>query len=419
MNKKTFVIAFLLLLLTWITMAQATAPAEGVIHIGLGYEARVELCETPQGRIIGQYYAGTHYTADEEKDGWVHVTIGGRTGWMMKSYLQEGIPVAENAPYGRIAFSDPDGCISLIDLEGMEHRIPENTLLYVLGTIDETYVHVEAHLQGNQILYGDCIMDRIAWTDNLGHAKIHSDRADLPVNVRTDTDIRSASVCELYPGTAVDLIFDYHHYANGWHRVRTASVCGYVRDDFLDFSTGGEPQLIPQWGMLKQPSVIVSDSSGPEEVNQADPLFILGTAGNERTPLYFCEGRTWADEQTYKTFHFYIQQSFVEESGKGSISTLARVSKEGGTQAYHFDSDGKIVPDNEFGLIPEGTVVQILTSLEQEGQRTGWGQYVTEGTVWVSCEIPAENTSYYGWLISLDDLSFDSRLMLPAMWTEG
>lgn len=136
-------------------------------------------------------------------------------------------------------------------------------------------------------------------------------------------------------------------------------------------------------------------------------------------PLYFCEGRTWVDEQSYETFPFYIQQSFVEESGKGSISTFARVVKNGGTQAYRFDDNGKIVPDNELGLIPEGTEVQILTSLDQDGQRTGWGQYLTEGTVWVSCEIPVGGQSYYGWLISVDDISFDPRLMLPSMWTEG
>ncbi len=79
----------------------------------------------------------------------------------------------------------------------------------------------------------------------------------------------------------------------------------------------------------------------------------------------------------------------------------------------------RMVPDNELGMIPEGTEVQILTSLDQEGQRTGRNQYLTEGTVWVSCEIPVGDKSYYGWLISVDDLSFDPRLKLPSTWTEG
>lgn len=136
-------------------------------------------------------------------------------------------------------------------------------------------------------------------------------------------------------------------------------------------------------------------------------------------PLYFCEGRTWADGQTYRTIHFYIRKDYVEESGKGSISTLAHVVRSGGTQVYRFDDNGKIVPDNELGLIPEGTEVQILTGLEQDGQRTGWGQYLTEDTVWVSCEIRVGDNSYYGWLISVDDLSFDPRLKLPSMWTGG
>ena len=418
MSKK-IMFCFVLLLLVGISLAHANSVTEGIVYItGQDIDARVKLRETPKGKIIGQYYTGTHYTADEEKDGWVHVTIGGRTGWMMKSYLQEGVFPVYYAQTGTIAYPDPDGYITLIDLEGKEHRIPENTFLYVLGTIGETYVHVEAHLQNKEILYGDCIMENISWTDNFRNARIRSDRADLPVNVRADTDIKSSSVCTLYPGTVVDLIFDYHNSADGWHRVRNGSVSGYVRDDYLDFSTGGEPLLIPQWGMLKQPSAIVSGSS-VGEVYQNDPLFILGITGNNKMPLYFCEGRTWIDEQTYATIHFYIQQSYVEESGKGSISTLAQVSKSGGTQAYHFDNNGKIVPDNELGMIPEGTEVQILTSLDREGQRTGWNQYLTEGTVWVSCEIPVGNQSYFGWLIPVDDLSFDPRLMLPSIWTEG
>ena len=376
-----------------IVTVQASSTTEGIVYVtGQDVDARVKLRETPRGKIIGQYYAGTHYTADEEKDGWMHVTIGGRTGWMMGSYLQEGIPIAVNAPYGSIVYPDSDGCIALTDLEGREHRIPWNTLLYVLGTIDETYVHVEAHLQDEEILYGYCIMEKISWTDNFANARVCSDRADLPVNVREETDVSSTSICRLYPGAVVDLIFDWHNSADGWHRVRTGSVCGYIRDDYLDFSTGGMPDMIPQWGRLKQPSAIVTGSS-VGEVNQEDPLFILGTAGNKKTPLYFCEGRIWLDEDTYETIHFYIRQSFVQESGNGSISTLARVTKSGGTQAYHFDNNGKVVPDNELGLIPEGTEVQILTGLDQDGQRTGWGQYLTEGTVWVSCEIPVGGQS--------------------------
>lgn len=417
--RKKMVFVFFLFLLAGISLAQAGFAAEGIVYItGQEIDARVKLRETPRGKIIGQYYSGAHYTADEEKDGWAHVTIGGRTGWMMKTYLHEGIPSTENAPYGHIAFPDPDGCIELIDLEGKEHRISENTSLYVLGTIDKTFVHVEAHLQNNEILYGDCLMEKISWTDSFARARVRSDRADLPVNVREDPDIKSTSVCKLYPGTAVYLIFDYHNSADGWHRVRTGSVSGYIRDDYLDFSTGGELLLLPRWGLLNRPSAIVTGSS-IGEVYRVDPLFILGTAGNKETPLYFCEGGAWVDEQTYKTIYFYIQQAYVEDNGTGSISTIAHIARSGGIQAYRFDNNGKIIPDNELGLIPEGTEVQILDGFDAEGQSTGWNQYMIESTVWVSCEIHLGDNSYDGWLIPLKDLSYDPRLMLPTMWTEG
>ena len=60
-----------------------------------------------------------------------------------------------------------------------------------------------------------------------------------------------------------------------------------------------------------------------------------------------------------------------------------------------------------------------LSIVLMASQRTGWGQYLTEGTAWVSCEIPAGDNSYYGWLFPVEDISFDPRLKLPAMWTEG
>lgn len=419
MIRKCAMFTLIFLLFAGIVSAQAVSFTEGIVYItGQDVDARVKLREKPGGEIIGQYYSGAHYTADEEKDGWMHVTIGGRTGWMMSSYLQKSIPVAVNAPVGSIVYPEADGCISLIDLNGNEQRIPENTGLHVLGTIGETFVHVEAHLQDNKILYGDCIMDKISWSENLGHARVRSDRADLAINVREEPDINSKALYKLYPGTEVHLIFDYHNSGDGWHRVRNGSVSGYIRDDCLDFSTDGESLLIPQWGMLKQASSIVSGSK-VGTVNQADPLFILGTAENTNTPLYYCEGGTWMDENTYKKINFYIQQAYVEESGKGSISTKARTNKAGGTQIYRFIKDRQIVPDEDLPLVPEGTEILILTSLDQDGNPTGWGQYLTENTVWVQCEVPVVDQNYYGWLISVNDLSFDPRLKLPSMWTEG
>ena len=226
------------------------------------------------------------------------------------------------------------------------------------------------------------IDDRSLHQHNLGHASVCSDRADLAINVREKPDINSKALWKLYPGTEVRLIFDYHNSGDGWHRIRNGSVSGYIRDDYLDFSTDGVPLLIPQWGMLKQPSAIVSGSV-VGTVNQADPLFILGTTGNKNTPLYYCEGGTWVDEHTYKKIIFYIQQAYVEASGKGSISTKAQTNKTDGTRIYRFNQDQQIIPDEDLPLVPEGTEIRILTSLDQDGNPTGWGQYLTEDTVWV------------------------------------
>lgn len=101
MAKKCVLFTLIFLLFAGSVSAQAGSVTEGIVYItGQNIDARVKLRETPRGKIIGQYYSGTYYTADEEKDGWTHVTIGGRTGWMMSSYLQKIIPNAVNAPVG-------------------------------------------------------------------------------------------------------------------------------------------------------------------------------------------------------------------------------------------------------------------------------------------------------------------------------
>ena len=128
--KRKILFCIVIMLLTGIVLAQASSIAEGIVSVAGNYDARVKLRETPRGKVIGQYYTGAHYTADEEKDSWVHVTIGGRSGWMMKSYLKEGDFPAYYAQTGRIAYPEPDGCIGLIDLEGKERRIPENTFFF-------------------------------------------------------------------------------------------------------------------------------------------------------------------------------------------------------------------------------------------------------------------------------------------------
>ena len=69
--KRKILFCIVIILLTGIVLAQASSIAEGIVSVAGNYDARVKLRETPRGKVIGQYYTGAHYTADEEKDGWV------------------------------------------------------------------------------------------------------------------------------------------------------------------------------------------------------------------------------------------------------------------------------------------------------------------------------------------------------------
>ena len=64
--KRKILFCLVIMLLTGIVMAQASSTTEGIVSVvGKDIDARVKLRETPRGKIIGQYYNGAHYTADE------------------------------------------------------------------------------------------------------------------------------------------------------------------------------------------------------------------------------------------------------------------------------------------------------------------------------------------------------------------
>ena len=68
-GQKLFLLTIIIFLLAGTVAAHANSVTEGIVYIsGQDIDARVKLRETPKGKIIGQYYTGTHYTADEEKD---------------------------------------------------------------------------------------------------------------------------------------------------------------------------------------------------------------------------------------------------------------------------------------------------------------------------------------------------------------
>ncbi len=43
-------------------------------------------------KVLGQYPTGTWITVLDQKDGWSHVTVNGKTGYMMSKYLSSGNP---------------------------------------------------------------------------------------------------------------------------------------------------------------------------------------------------------------------------------------------------------------------------------------------------------------------------------------
>ncbi len=411
--------ALLAALVLALGLAPALAETRGVIAPMETYDARVKLRERPGGTVIGQYYAGTGFTVLDRSGDWTKISLGDVDGWMMTRYLNLSPDGTETPPLGDIAFPEPDGCIRLqVRRTHKLLRIPADTPLWVLGTSGEAELHVRADLAEGPV-YGFCSSEQVAWGENLGWAAVKAS-PEQAIHVRNDTSTSAASLARLYPGTRVRLLFDHHNAGDGWRRIRNGSVGGYMKEEFLDFSSGPERAYVPRWGRLKEASVIVSGApEGIGEWSDADPFFILGTTGSSRMPLYYCEGSTWLADGTYGTVNFYIRQDMVTPAGAGSIPTRANPARSG-IRGYWQTPEGGLAPAEDVAPLERVNGLWILGGLEADGNDTGWGPYLTADTVWVVCQVElGPSSSLTGLVLPLADVAFDERLVLPQDWTGG
>lgn len=430
--KRFFTISILcVLFLSFLSFAHAEAA--GTYHIIplQTHDSRVKLRSRPSanGDILGQYYAGTEMTVHEIKNGWAKGAIGGREGYMMAEFLAPSLPGEYRATtMGYIFAPDEDGCLPLYDASGaLIARIPEGTV-QVLGTIDDKTLHITAALN-SQTLTGYASSQRICWMENLSTVTVRAPKADKTVNLREQPATDAPVLLRLYSGVTLHCLFDHHTANDGWTYVHVGvgssggSFAGYIMDDYLDFSSDGTEAYRPQPATLTQSSAIITGSRYGK-IYQNDPLYILGTAGSDRYPLYYCLASGWqGDGSTYATFTCYVSASLVRPSGSGSISTAGKLKHP--AAIYFPDEDGTMQPMEEAAgqplLYPAGTPVSIwygTADATQSPDNDLFFGYFTEDTVWVFVELKAPSGSIMGF-ISIDALEYDPRLLLPGSITNG
>lgn len=394
------------------------------------HDSRVKLRSRPStnGDILGQYYAGTDVQVQAINGDWATVSIGGQAGYMMAEFLAPTRPGESYAKTLGYVFAPGEEGLPLYDATGaLIAHIPEGTV-QVLGTINEKTLHIAANVNGKTV-WGYASSERICWTENLSTAAVRAPKADETVNLRESPSLDAPVLLQLYSGATVRCLFDHHTAGDGWTYVHVGvgssggSFCGYILDDYLDFSSDGTEAFRPQPATLTQPSAIVSGCPYGE-IYQNDPLFILGLAGSDRYPLYYCLTGSWQDGgDTYAVFTCYVAAAFVRPSGSGSISTAGKLKHP--AAVYEPDQDGVMQPmQQENGqplYYPAGTPLSIWYGTADATAAPAndlFFGYFTEDSLWVYAEVKTPSGSVMGY-IPIDAVEYDPRLLLPGNITNG
>ena len=430
MMKKFLSVCLVLgLLLSLLPAALAASTGPMYIRTLQSYNSRVKLRAAPttSAEIIGQYYAGTTvYVLDynaiyqgEFKDEWARVTIGGRTGYMMNEYL---VSYSDESTPGEVFPLHGEEAV-LMNEKGETIDTVSGGEIQVLGTTGYDTVHAAVVREDGLIEYGYLYADEVLWTGEHQKARVRAIQSRDSVPVYKEPNAAGGTICSLYPGTEVQILFSNDVATSGWTRVRIDNVTGYMPDPYLDHSSGDFPFYRPQPAELKIPVAPVYGGK-MKTVTREDILFVLGKRTVPAEEYLVLFGAWDEDGSLYKLYTGFVPMSFITLKKPGGVSARGMLRKS--SYIYQISSAGEMIPvtDRQGSpiLYPMGTEFQIAYGLdaalqEEGGLLTG---YLTQDTVWVFVElrVPEEYKGIQGYL-PLKVIRFDQRLMLPGNKTGG
>ena len=425
MKKILSVFLTLGLLAAMLTPALATSWSTMYIRSLQSYNSRVKLREYPMtdSRILGQYYAGTEvYVLDynaiyegEMLDDWARVTIGGRTGYMMNKYRTNR---SDETVMGEIF--PLQGTESVLwDSKGRQIDMVPAGNVKVLGTKEDDTVHVRVEKDG-YFEYGYIFANEVLWTEEHQKARVRALKSADSVTVYSGPNNAGQTVCSLYPGTEVQILFSNDVATSGWTRVRIDGTIGYLPDPYLDHSSGDFPFYRPQPAELKIPAAPVFGGMA-KTVSQNDLLFVLGKR-NGASPDYLVIFGSWDSDGVWRLHTGYVPQNFVSLKSPGGVSTRGMLKRS--SYLYHINQFGEMAEitgkDGLPVLYPMGSEFQIGWALTEDLRKIGGPLtgYLTEDTAWVYVElrVPEKYKGIQGYL-PIKIIKYDERLMLPGRIT--
>ena len=416
MMKKCVVFLMLLCLLA----SALPGHGEGIYYItGMQDDSsRLKLRKAPStnSEILGQFFGDVAVTVHSVSGEWAKVDIGGLEGYMMREFLA---PVSDGQWHfqgnpGSPFYVDENGRVPLYAAPNVSSAKiaeigPESGGVRVLGTINDDWLYVLIEQPDGSTLYGYGSSLDITQSDNYATATV--DGNGQTVNIREEPSLDAAILGEYFSGVVVRRLFDNHMAGDGWDKVRVGSVVGYMKEDYLDYSSAGVFPWRAPMAELKEHDCAIWDYALDSTIDLYTPFCILGRFGDR----YQVRCETWLDEANCGYAYGFISVDSVKTKPQRSVSTRG-VTKED-TFLYSSDQEGNLTAWQE---VPKGTQVMISHAIGETVPSDGFfSEYVYPEAAYLSVEVSLSAGSLtYGYL-PIDAVSYDPGLNYPESMTLG
>lgn len=197
-------------------------------------------------KVVARYYAGVAGEMTDMGSGFVKLRIGDEEGWFLREHVLLGGERAAQYPWngqsGRVYACGNQRYQTLWQTPA------EKTAIASLET--NVRLNVMAVMAGGewlQVMLPDGLIgymhaDTVSHTDNLATAWISNDVPTNRLHLRAKPSTKGESYAKYYSGVPVTLLFCEEE-VKGWHRVAVEGRAGWMKSEFLNFSSDAESYI--------------------------------------------------------------------------------------------------------------------------------------------------------------------------------
>ncbi len=286
------------------------------------------------GDVVGSYYTGTEVEiiSEEETEGYIHVTVGGKTGYMASDYLQDSDVYTSlyGAPKGR------SGEVNLVGLwltsESMHSdaksdsetiaTLTDGTPVEVYGFVGN-WAYVKTNVEGTD-LYGYLPQNSISESGNSKIAILMSNDNTGNVPLMSLPNKKSDELMVVQNGTPGIILFGRS--SRTWYHIRIGGVSGWVQNEpaSLIFLSGAPRSSVPYYPPLMQTKEEVLLTSQPGNTDhgyitlgEEMKVEVLGITNGGYAYVRTYEGGAGAYESG--DFGYLLSSSLMAVEGLNSI----------------------------------------------------------------------------------------------------